>query len=205
LICRTILLILAITMGGTLARAQEAVTVRAWQHSDFARLVFDWPAPIGYQTSITDQVLTVQFDRAFQVDLSTVRERLGDYIAQANGPGTAGTAVNAVSFELTSPMSVTDFTNENSVVVDLRRSETAPQAQNLPAQPAQQPTADSAAQPVTQTAQAGATDLPVRIGDHPGYTRIVFDWPQSVPYSVNQNGRAVTVDFGRAATVDVAA
>ena len=205
LICRTILLILAITMGGTLARAQEAVTVRAWQHSDFARLVFDWPAPIGYQTSITDQVLTVQFDRAFQVDLSTVRERLGDYIAQANGPGTAGTAVNAVSFELTSPMSVTDFTNENSVVVDLRRSETAPQAQNLPAQPAQQPTADSAAQPVTQTAQVGATDLPVRIGDHPGYTRIVFDWPQSVPYSVNQNGRAVTVDFGRAATVDVAA
>ena len=51
LICRTILLILAITMGGTLARAQEAVTVRAWQHSDFARLVFDWPAPIGYQTN----------------------------------------------------------------------------------------------------------------------------------------------------------
>jgi tetratricopeptide (TPR) repeat protein len=207
--CRIVLMALVITMGGTFARAQEAVTVRAWQHSDFARLVFDWPAPTGYSANIADQVLTVQFDRALQVDLSTVRERLGDYITQANGPGAAGTAANAVSFQLTSPMSVTDFTNENSIVVDLRRSEATPQAQNPPVQSAQQPAADPAAQPftqpVTQAAQAGAIDLPVRIGDHPGYTRIVFDWPQSVPYTVNQNGRAVTLDFGRAATVDVAA
>jgi len=205
LMCRILVIALVLTLGGTLARAQEAVTVRAWQHSDFARLVFDWPASTGYSATIADQVLTVQFDRALQVDLAVVRERLGDYIAQANGPGVAGTGANAVSFQLTSPMSVTDFTNENSIVVDLRRSETAPQAQNQPAQPTQQLSTDAATQPVAQTGQAGATDLPVRIGDHPGYTRIVFDWPQSVPYTVNQNGRAVTVDFGRAATVDVAA
>ena len=41
LMCRIVLMALVITMGGTFARAQEAVTVRAWQHSDFARLVFD--------------------------------------------------------------------------------------------------------------------------------------------------------------------
>ncbi|MDF1749205.1 MAG: hypothetical protein P1V34_10070 [Alphaproteobacteria bacterium] len=200
--CRTLPLALAlsliVTVWGTLAQAQETVTVRAWQHSDFARLVFDWPAPTGYRATIAGQVLTVQFDRPLQVDLGTVRERLGDYIAQANGPGVAGTAANAVSFQLTGPMTVTDFTNENSVVVDLRRSETAPQSSAAPQ-------AQETASAVPQTAQAGATDLPVRIGDHPGYTRIVFDWPQSVPYTVTQNGRAVTVDFGRAATIDVAA
>ena len=47
------------------------------------------------------------------------------------------------------------------------------------------------------------TRIRVRSGVHPDYTRLVFDWEDTVPYEVNQDGSVVTIRFGRAANVDV--
>jgi len=49
-----------------------------------------------------------------------------------------------------------------------------------------------------------AADLPVRAGEHQGFNRVVFDWPASVPYEVeNPAGRAV-LTFHRPANVALA-
>jgi tetratricopeptide (TPR) repeat protein len=171
------------------AWAQDAVRVRAWQHSDFARVVFDWPAAVGYETSLDGRVLSVRFDRALAVGLAPVRERLVDYVQSA----TVSPDGRAVVLELTRSVSVSDFTNENSVVVDLRPAV----ARDAEASPASTPDGTAAS--------TDAVNLRVRVGDHPGYSRIVFDWPSQPGYEVARDGRAVTVSFGRAARIDVAA
>ncbi len=52
---------------------------------------------------------------------------------------------------------------------------------------------------------AGAPSIRVRTGIHPTFTRIVFDWPDAVPYSVVQNGETAELQFGRAARLDTTA
>jgi hypothetical protein len=187
-------LLLAVALVGPAAAQQvggEEVRVRAWQHSDFARIVFDWPAAVGYQAAIEGRVLTVRFERPLEADLDPVRTRLGDYVESAS----LGEAGRTVRFGLTGPMALGDFTNELSVVLDLRRvAETAEADQ---AQPEAAPDVN---------AEGGApVPLGVRVGEHADYTRIVFDWEVPVEHSVARNGRAVTVAFGRAAFIDVAA
>ncbi|MDW3207971.1 MAG: hypothetical protein R8L07_20745 [Alphaproteobacteria bacterium] len=177
------------------AWAQDAVSVRAWQHSDFARMVFDWPSAVGYSASIDGRVLTIRFDRAMSVDLAPVRERLGDYVTQAS----AAPDGQVLTFQLTGPMALGDFTNENSIVVDLRQAPNVAEQAPTPAQTEAPPPQ------VAVPAPDEAVALNVRVGEHPNYTRIVFDWPTSTQYSVDRDGRAVTVDFGRAARIDVAA
>ena len=44
--------------------------------------------------------------------------------------------------------------------------------------------------------------VPVRSGVHSDYSRLVFDWPRQVPYTVEQNGAAVSIRFPVAAQID---
>lgn len=50
-----------------------------------------------------------------------------------------------------------------------------------------------------------APSVRIRTGIHPTFTRIVFDWPENVPYSVVQNGETAELHFGRAARLDTTA
>ena len=44
----------------------------------------------------------------------------------------------------------------------------------------------------------------VRIGEHEGFSRIVFDWPGAVDYQVTRDGGEVVIRFDRAARIDLA-
>ncbi len=44
-----------------------------------------------------------------------------------------------------------------------------------------------------------AQEIPVRTGIHPGYARIVFDWPRQVSYSAKIDNGQLTVEFNKAA------
>ncbi len=67
---------------------------------------------------------------------------------------------------------------------------------------AQQPAPATAA--ATSAPVPPATRVPVRSGVHPDYSRLVFDWPRQVPYSVEQSGASVSVRFPVAAQIDLA-
>lgn len=47
-----------------------------------------------------------------------------------------------------------------------------------------------------------AETVSVRTGDHDGYSRLVFDWGQAVPYKIKRNGDRLEISFARAATLD---
>lgn len=59
------------------------------------------------------------------------------------------------------------------------------------------------------TALAGlaqaADNVRVRFGDHPGFSRVVFDWPEAAAYEVSATGEAIDVTFARAADFDLSA
>lgn len=167
-------------LAGAAARAAETVTTRAAAHDGFARIVFDWPAPATYDARIDGRVLRVTFARPLSVSLDGVRRSLRAYVSDARVDADGRT----VALSLTGDFSLRTFVYEKSVVVDL--------------------VGDAAA----SGAAAPSPALPrvdVRVGDHPGYSRIVFDWRMPVDYKVtHEDGRAI-IRFDRAATIDLAA
>jgi len=50
----------------------------------------------------------------------------------------------------------------------------------------------------------GLALIPMRVGEHPDFDRIVFDAPQGTSYSLKRNGDSLTVTFSRAARVTLA-
>jgi hypothetical protein len=50
----------------------------------------------------------------------------------------------------------------------------------------------------------GQERVAVRIGNHDGYDRAVFDWPKSIDYDVQADGRGVKVVFDQASELDIA-
>ena len=138
------------------AQTATEVPIRAWDHGDYGRLVFDWPSKVDYSARIEDGALVVIFDRSLTPGFSGVSRRLPDYISQSvlseDGRG--------VRFGLIGHFQLRSFVTDNAVVVDLIKS--APTAAR--AAPAK-PTPDL---------------LAVRVGAHPDYDRIVFDWATDV-------------------------
>ncbi|MBM3952881.1 MAG: tetratricopeptide repeat protein, partial [Rhodospirillales bacterium] len=54
------------------------------------------------------------------------------------------------------------------------------------------------------TGPVGAESVPIRVGTHPGYGRIVFAWPQSVGHQAEIRDGRLTVTFERAVEADFA-
>lgn len=59
-------------------------------------------------------------------------------------------------------------------------------------------------QPPVANAKATVPSISVRSGVHPTYTRLVFDWTASTPYTLDQSGRDVTIRFPVAAQANLA-
>lgn len=155
-----------------LAAAAEPVPVRSADHGAFARIVFDWPQPVGHELSIHGHELAIAFDRPMDASFVSVLKRLRKYITAARLDDDAHTAVFVLSEDFTAH----DFENGNSVAVDIR--------------PAGAPAASSA-----PPARRTAAKINVRTGVHPNFSRVVFDWPQDVAYDVSKSGGALRLDF----------
>lgn len=59
------------------------VDVRAGDHADFSRLVFDWPMPIGHDVHQDDERILVTFDRPGRMDLSPLVTKSGGRVIEA--------------------------------------------------------------------------------------------------------------------------
>ena len=50
---------------------------------------------------------------------------------------------------------------------------------------------------------SGGTGVRVRVGEHPGFSRMVFDWPTQVHYRVERSGSRAKIIFDRPAKLDL--
>ncbi len=159
------------------ANAAEQVRTRGWSHATYGRIIFDWPKRVTYDARIDGATLTVRFSRPMEAEVDRVLKYLGGFVTGARLSEDGKTAV----FDLAGLFDLDTFTSGNSVVIDLRRT-----------QASAQPPRDARMAP-----------LRVRVGRHPGFTRLVFDWLDPVEYSVSRIGRDLKIRFQQQAVIDV--
>lgn len=167
-----------------------AASLRAAPHDGYGRLVFDWAGPVRYSTEVAAGQLIVQFNRPVEDDPRKVLGPLSEYVSAARVSQDRRT----VTFPLKGPFTVNTFTLGSAVVIDLMKPTVARTAD-----------ADKAAAPEEPAAQAKGPLVNVRVGEHPGFHRIVFDFTAPVRYRVERRDGAAQVVMRTPARVDAAA
>ena len=188
----------------------EPVRVRAAAREDFGRIVFSWENPVSHESAVRGNRLTVRFGRPIEASYGRVTRSLRKYVRTA-APGDDG---RSVVFTLKGDFDVYSFDSGSAVIVEIADKEPAKgteEAAKKDTEAEAKPPPKAAAKAPPETAGAKkepARKLPtvrLRSGQHPDYTRLVFDWPRKVPYQFNQDGGIVTVTFARAARIDLKA
>ncbi len=171
----------------------DQVSVRAIAQDGFGRLTFRWPQPVGHQATREGDRLVVMFSRPIQADLRPVLRNLGAYVSSIEPSANEAT----VTFRLKGDFAVRSYDAGASVVVDIvGPSTTAAQPQQTQPQPQ--------AAPAGQAAPAQQASVPLRVGLHDTYSRLVFDWPSKTPFALQREGDKATLRFDASANVDVA-
>ncbi|MBI4966791.1 MAG: tetratricopeptide repeat protein [Rhodospirillales bacterium] len=192
--CRGLLRALVIAAFGLfgLAGVAQAAGLRGAAHADFGRLVFEWDEPVTYTAEIAGNRLLVAFDRPLPGDPRALVGALAGYLADVQ----VALDRKSASFTLAQPVQMRTYTVGGAVVVDLQRHQGAVSA-NTPAQ------GQPAARPAPMADAQGT--VPVRVGDHDDFSRLVFDWPSPVGYQVTKQGEQVSVVFQRPGRVNTEA
>ena len=183
-ICVAVVALLLSAMPALAAK----VDTRAGKHPDFGRIVFDWSRSISYEAVVEGELLRVRFEEPVETDLSIVPRVLVDYVRSARLEQNGKVA----TFALRRAFDIRSFVvGERSVVVDLlAKGALAAAPEAAPAGP------DGAA--------VGRGRIGTRVGRHPTFTRVVFDWMRPVDYQVAQDGAEVRIVFAQASSIDVA-
>lgn len=201
------------------AHATDAVKTRAALHDNFARIAFDWSAPVAFQAKLDGATLAIHFDRPFTTSLDAITHGLDRYAARASLDA-SGTTLTVI---LKRKITLKTSTSGNTVAIDLvdagpdkaGANKSGPdKAGPDKAGPDKAGPDKASASPPNATAKPPAPapaskasdrfSASVRFGEHDGYRRLVFDWKQPVDYSVKEDGNGVRVHFSRPVTIDTA-
>jgi hypothetical protein len=208
-LCAVLGLVNALAAPLGAAGAAEAVKTRAAEHGHYGRIAFDWPAPVGYDVKIDGTTLAIHFERGLETGLGPITRYLGAYVESVS-LADDGTTLTA---ELKRPVTLRTFTEGNTIAIDLVDAASAPlrkaarqaEAVESSAEPASAaPASDQAASDPKPPADAGKAAVALRLGEHDGYRRLVFDWKQSVAYSVSEGAGDARVHFARPGALDAA-
>ncbi|PCJ57578.1 MAG: hypothetical protein COA65_09315 [Rhodospirillaceae bacterium] len=155
------------------ARANEKVSVRAWAHDSFGRIVFDVKKPVAHSAKIVDGKLVIEFSRPITASFAKVFRHLNAYVEN----GTSEMDGKRVLLQLKGDFELRSFVDDGKPVFDLLKT-----------------TAKKGAPPER---------VRVRTGRHKKFTRLVFDWPSRVGYRVKASKGVATIRFQRRAAIDI--
>ncbi len=174
------------------APAFAADTVSASNQNGYSRLNFEF-APAGKVTAASDgSVLTLTFDRKTTLDAQAVARLMGPAVTSVR----ADEDGKAFRFALNQPLKLHHSAVGNRSVVDLAPMNFAGTMPDLPEPVKAAPAPlDVAALPA----------LTVRSGSYSNFTRLVFDWTKTVPYTVFPGAGKMTIRFAALARPDLSA
>ncbi|WP_422027950.1 hypothetical protein [Pyruvatibacter mobilis] len=179
------------------AHAQDAVYIKGQELPGFARIRFEWPEPVEVVSQETNGVIVLKFARPFKASLNDLPSDLPNYVALARQDADGRTLRLALKF----PFRLETLTAANEVYVNLVPD--AWQSAELPGLPEEVVAREKAAQEAAARAAAARKalallelpDVPVRVGVHESYSRIVFEWPEDVNYKVTRDGELLELEF----------
>ncbi|HEX3895345.1 MAG TPA: hypothetical protein VHW73_03965, partial [Rudaea sp.] len=167
----------------------RADSVSTNSDSGFGRVILSFDSAIHATAQMSSGVVTVSFNRKVTIDPGQIVHGLGAYIASARLDPDGKT----LRLALAQDAKLHTSNSGNRFAVDLAPPGYAGTPPDLPPPP-----------PV----QASATDisklpaLPIRAGAYSNFSRIVFDWPRNVPYTVFPGSSHITVRFEAMARPD---
>ncbi len=174
--------------------APETVTVWGRSHDGIGRLVFEWPAPIRYSVRLEGDSVILVFARPAVLTLDPALAELRDYIRAAD------VAENGrrVTLRLAGDYGLDHFTDGIRIALDL----IAPKTEGLIAPKTGETTAEGRTVATDPPFAAGPA-IPVRVGEHPGFSRLVFDWTAPVAYNLTHSGDTAVLRFQRPRSLDL--
>ncbi|PHQ71280.1 MAG: hypothetical protein COB93_03555 [Sneathiella sp.] len=114
------------------ATGKSRVKIRSGEHDAYTRLVFDWPGKSAkYSAEVSGSELIVTFDAIADIDAGKINEDPPALIKSLTAQ-IFGTTTRVV-ISLSSDMVMSSFTNENSVVFDVRTKTNSAAAEQKPA------------------------------------------------------------------------
>ena len=189
------LMIISTVLGISFGQAAaESVMVRAAAHDGYGRIVFNWPTPAPFKIKIVGDQLIVSFSSPIEPTLSGVVRNLSKYLSGA----AAGADGRSVAFTMKEDFDVYGFDMGANIVVDITDAVQTKKVPNSEKGVDLKVPDEAGAQVLT----AGPT-VKVRSGVHDEYTRIVFDWPNKVPYQLKQTTGQATITFSSPARLDI--
>jgi hypothetical protein len=164
------------------ARADDNILARGWTHETYGRLVLDTGSVELSNIKTSGDVMVITFKRPVAVDMEAAISNLQPYIAGA----TPSADNRQVVLRLKQAVSFRQFDDNGNLVIDL----------GVPAPVLNKQAAQAAALPTAASGKPAplATILP-RAGEHSTYGRIAFDLPETVGFSMRQDGNRVTLQF----------
>ncbi|HEV3177370.1 MAG TPA: hypothetical protein VGZ72_15360 [Stellaceae bacterium] len=192
-------LVMALALPAGAARAADAVKTRAAEHEHYARMAFDWPAPVAYDAKIDGGTLTIHFERGLETELGAITKYIGSYVESVS-LGADGATLTA---RLKRAVTLRTFTEGDTIAIDLVEAATAP-ARKAARQPeaAKSPAEPASAAPPAAPTDSGAEKpaIAVRAAEHEGYRRLVLEWKKT--YSLSEGEGGVRVHFPRPVSID---
>jgi len=184
----------------------ERIAVRAGAHPGYGRIVFKWSLPVKYTAKIENGALRVTFGEPAETNYNEVKRNLRKFVSGAR----SSDGGRAVSFPLTGDYGVRSFYSGSYLVVDIVGEPTSAAAKPKPKTKAQvkaqhRPQPVSASKSRSTSVPTSGPKIGVRKGEHPTYTRIVFDWPRKVAYQLGDYQAQAVVNFDEPARYNVSA
>jgi hypothetical protein len=224
--CRLFVAVLLTLFIARPALADE-VQIRVATHEGYARIAFDWPKPVPYETHIDGNTLTIHFGRPISAKLDLLPAGLKEYIAAVS----TGDDGKSVIVQLRKPMDAKAFlVNQKIVAIDLSTA-VPPSAAAKPPEPAaktalsdappadkpasEKSAADGAAKekpappveakdkpaPAKDKPPAKPVAVPVTIRKERTATNLRFHWPDKVDYDFSEKDGVARLRFQRAGIV----
>lgn len=195
-------------MRPAIAQVADPVIIRSGLHNGYGRIVLQWNEPVDYTAEIIGDQLVVRFDQPLVASLRGVLTPVSRYISDAFFDPDGRT----VAFVLSDDFEVRAFNVGSNVVLDiLDKPEADPDPTPAPTPPVRPAQGDQNPEitpapttPVETVADDGANapQLDVRVGRHPTFYRLVFDWPNRTDYTVEGAQGSQTIAFGAPARIN---
>ncbi|MBN8197960.1 tetratricopeptide repeat protein [Thalassospira povalilytica] len=199
-------------MRPAMAQVVDPVIIRSGLHSGYGRIVLQWNKPVNYSAEIIGNQLVVRFDEPLVASLRGVLNPVSKYVSD----GFFDPDGRTVAFVLSDDYEVRAFNVGSNVVLDiLDKPQAAPApTPTPPTRPGPDQTPQITPAPVspvetvaTENTAPAASDaaanlLDVRVGRHPTFYRLVFDWPNRTDYALEGDQGAQTIAFDAPARID---
>ncbi|MGZ5922476.1 MAG: hypothetical protein ACXWLT_11985, partial [Rhizomicrobium sp.] len=174
------------------APAHAADTVTAVPESGFVRLNFNFAPAAKITAAAQGGVLTLSFDRKVTLTPQAIMALSGGAVASGHADADGKT----LRFALTQPIRLHQSALADHAVIDLAPQNFTGEMPDLAA------AAKAAAKPVDM---ASLPEMKLRAGAYTNYTRLVFDWPHAVSYTVFPGAGKIAVRFQALARPDLSA